>query len=181
MRALGGERWVYVLAAALVPEDDCARIRAEMRPLVRLGQGRLHWRDEAPVRRRAIVETLVNLGLDSLVVLGTVVNPRKQERARRILLGRLLWELDQRSVSLLTLESRHPERNRHDIKAVGAFRNQRVVSRRLIVEHGLPVQEPMLWISDAVAGAAGDGHSGRSTYLEMLDDHVTVIDVGLIG
>lgn len=82
---------------------------------------------------------------------------------------------------MLTLESRHDERNRHDIRAVGAFRNQHVVSRRLIVEHGRPVQEPMLWVPDAVAGAVGDMQFGRPAWLEMLGDLVEVLEVGSVG
>lgn len=181
MRNLGGGTWVYMLAAAIVPENGCERIRDALRPLVRKGQGQLHWRDEDLGRRRAITKTLVTLDVDSVVVLGVVINSRKQERARRKLLGRLLWELDQRSVSLLTLESRHRERDRHDIKAVGAFRNQHVVSRRLIVVHGQPVQEPLLWIPDAVAGAVGDAWCGQPACLRMLGDLAEVLDDGTVG
>ena len=89
------------------------------------------------------------------VVVGAV-GGRRQERARRRLLGRLLWELDQRQVSRLTLESRHVERDRHDQEAIGAFRNHGLLSRNLTVGFGQPRDEPMLWLADIVAGAVGD-------------------------
>ena len=55
------------------------------------------------------------------------------------------------------------------------------MSRRLIVEHGLPVQEPLLWAPDAVAGAVGDERCGQPACLEMLGDLVEVFDVGSVG
>jgi hypothetical protein len=169
---------VYVLAAAVLTQGQCEPIREILRPLVRKGQGQLHWRDEDRSRREVISKYLADADMSSLVVLGAMMSPRKQERARRRLLGRLLYELDQRQVSHLILESRQTERDRHDVRAVGAFRNARQLSRRLVVSHGLPAQEPLLWVPDAVAGAVGDHRCGEPTYLDMLGASVAVIDVG---
>jgi hypothetical protein len=171
---------VYILAAAIVAEDRCATVRDQLRPMVRRGQGQLHWRDEHQARREAIAKTLAMVGVDSVVVIGTMIETRKQERARRLLLGHLLGELDRRQVAALMLESRHPERDRHDLKAVGGFRNQRRVSRRLVVGHTRPVQEPLLWVPDAVAGAVGDDRVGQPTCLRLLTGLVEVLDVGSI-
>ena len=174
----GAATAVYILAAAIVAEDRCAGVRDQLRPLVRRGQGQLHWRDEHQARREVIAKTLATVGVDSVVVIGNMIDTRKQERARRLLLGHLLGELDRRQVAALMSESRHAERDRHDLRAVGGFRNQRRVSRRLVVGHARPVQEPLLWVPDAVAGAVGDGRCGQPRCLRMLTGLVEVLDVG---
>lgn len=103
----------------------------------------------------------------------------KQERARRQVLGRLLWELDQRQVEHALLESRHPERDGHDIKAIGGFRNAGLLSRRLRVEHGKAKQEPLLWLPDPVAGAVGDQRCGAPDCLDLLQEVVEVQELTL--
>jgi hypothetical protein len=168
----------YILAAVVVPEDDCPGARAELSQLLLGKQCALHWRTERPSRREWIVTTIRSLPVRSLVVVGTMTNPRRQERARRLVLGRLLHCLDERQVSLAVLESRHAERDRNDLKALGAFRNQRVVSRRLLVTQGHPIQEPMLWAADAVAGAAGDRACGQPACWDVLSGLTELIDVG---
>jgi hypothetical protein len=110
-----------------------------------------------------IAEAVVAADVDGLVVVGTPVAVRRQERARRKVLERLLWELDRRQVSNVLLESRHAERNAHDRKALGAFRSQHVISRRLVVGFTEPIQEPLLWLPDAIAGAVGDDQCGELT------------------
>lgn len=180
IRRVGDGSMVYVFAAVVIPETACAGVRAALAPLAPVGQ-KLHWRDENQARREAIAAVLAGTQLDAVVLVGAMVSARKQERSRRHLLGRLLWELDQRHVSVLTLESRHHERDRHDIHAVGGFRNAGHLSRRLRVDHGLPAQEPLLWAADAVAGAVVDERTGNPTNLTMLAGLVQVIDVGTAG
>src|SRR5699024_2754930 len=76
----------------------------------------------------------------------------KQDRARRKCLDRLLFELDQRDVIGLWLESRQAVLNRRDQETVEAARGSRIITRKLNVKHAQPVDEPMLWLPDAVAG-----------------------------
>jgi len=170
--------FLYLLAAAILPEDECEQMREALRLLLLRGQHRLHWRDETDPRRLQIAHSVAEAAIDSVVVIGARADPRKQ-RARRQVLGRLLWELDQRQVSRLLLESRRPERDRYDLAAIGGFRNAGVLSRRLVVEFGQPVQEPLLWLPDTVCGAVGDERCGRSGYFAVLKTHVTVVDMGV--
>jgi len=178
MRRVDASCLHYILAAILVPEDECPGARVQLSQLLLGRQQALHWRTERPPRREWIVTTISSLPVRSLVVIGTMTNPRRQERARRLVLGRLLYCLDERDVSLAVLESRHAERDRNDLKAVGAFRNSRIVSRRLLVTHGQSKEEPMLWAADAVAGAAGDQACGQPTYWDVLTGLTEVVDVG---
>lgn len=72
-------------------------------------------------------------------------------------------------------------RDRHDLRRIGGFRNARLVSRRLRVSHGQPLQEPLLWLPDAVAGAAGDHLCGRNDAYASLNNVIGHVDLGLLG
>lgn len=180
MRRVDEETKYYLMAAAVVPGTDCERIRDTLRPLLLGRSTRLHWRDERATRRQLIAKTIGAARVESLVVVGAMLNHRKEERARQLVMRHLLHELDRRSVSTVLLESRHPDRDRHDLATIGGFRNARLISRRLTVSHGYPVQEPLLWVPDAVAGAAGEHRTGDSSCYQHLDDLVALIDLGII-
>lgn len=169
----------FVFAAAVVREDRCEAVRHALGSLLLKGQAYLHWHDEDDPRRRKIAAAVAEVGAESLVVVGAPVVLTKQERARRRVLGRLLWELDRRQVEHALLESRHLERDAHDLRAIGGFRNAGLLSRRLRVDHGKAKQEPLLWLPDAVAGAVGDDRCGAPDCLDLLQDVVEVQELML--
>lgn len=180
MRVLPGGGALYVLGAAIVPDHRCDEVRALLRGLLLGRRKRLHWRDENDAARRArIVDAVAESGVDSLVVIGAKLEASKQERARRQALRQLLWELDQRAVEHLLLESRHPERDAYDVKGIGGMRNAGVLSRRLRVEHGMPVQEPLLWLPDVVCGVVGDASCGAGGHRAVIESRLTVVEIVL--
>lgn len=170
---------VYLLAAAVVRQDRSQAQREELRSLLLRGQDRLHWHHEDHKRRTLITQAVAALPADHLVVIGTHCVLAKQERARRHVLQRLLWELDTRQVEHLLLESRHPERDGHDLAAIGGMRNAGILSRRLRVDHARPSDEVLLWLPDAVCGAVGDDLCGHPTHLHALKDRVEIIEIEL--
>lgn len=178
MRRVNSQTVCYFMAAAVLPEARCDDTREALRPLARTRARRVHWRDEEQDAKAVIMQAIAALRVECLVVVGAMVDDRKQERARALVLRRVLSELDDRQVSHVMLESRHAERDRHDLRSVGAFRNARLLSRALSVTHGEPIQEPLLWVADAVAGAAGDQQCGRNALYGLLGDLVEHIDLG---
>lgn len=169
----------FVFAATVVREDRCEAVRHALGSLLLRGQASLHWHDEDDPRRRKIAAAVAEVGANSLVVVGAPVVLTKQERARRQVLGRLLWELDRRQVEHALLESRHLARDAHDLRAIGGFRNAGLLSRRLRVDHGKAKQEPLLWLPDAVAGAVGDDRCGAPDCRDLLQDVVEVQELTL--
>jgi len=99
MRRVDEERKYYLRAAAVVPGTDCERIRDTLRPLLLGRSTRLHWRDERPTRRQLVAKTITAARVQSLVVVGAMLNHRTEERARQLVMRHLLHELDRRSVS----------------------------------------------------------------------------------
>jgi len=177
-----GNHSLYVIAAAVIAAENHDLARDLMRPLLRPPLApssaiKLHYRDLSPTGRRKAAETVSGIEATHLVVVGVPVNPRKQERARRKCLERLLIELDAWDVEQLLLETRIQTQNRLDIKLVSAVHAKRYISRRLWVDHRLPSTEPLLWIPDIVAGAVGDAREGAPEILDIFEHRVIEIEI----
>ncbi len=113
MRAGAG---VYVLAAACLEMIEVAGARHSVAALAKPGQ-RFHWRQSAPPMQRKAVGVVSALPALHLVVVAAPIDPRRQERARRHCLRRLLFELDRGGVASVLLESREAKLNARDITA----------------------------------------------------------------
>lgn len=161
---------IYVLAAAISHEDRGRdELGGVLRALVPGPEPRLHWHSELASTRMRVIDTIAELPLEHVVVRAGV-DPKRQERARRKCLERLLFELSQRRVGQVLLESRTDRLNRSDVKLVDAVRNTGVVAD-LQMGFARPLEEPMLWIPDAVAGVIALARSGRESRY-----HNTLID-----
>lgn len=174
----------YYLAAAVIADNRCDEVRAALRPLPQRALGRIHWRQENPRDKELIIKTITGAQVESVIVVGTMSDARNQERARQLVMKQMLWQLDQRAVTVVTLESRGVNRDAFDVKSFGQFRQAQIVSRRLTVCHARALQEPLLWVPDAVAGAAGDVRCGRDPGAQeiynMLDPLLEHFDLGTI-
>lgn len=146
---------MYIVAAAIARPRSCDQARAELRKLVPKGGGRLHWRNESDPLRRKIAAVIATLDCANVVVVGSQLDPRKQERARSKCLERLFYELALRDVSRAWIESRTPELNDRDRTLVARLRSRGAMPTGLFVDFEVPSAEPMLWVPDAVAGSVG--------------------------
>lgn len=154
-------------------------MRQDLGSLLLRKQKRLHWRDEEAARRDKIITVLASVDMAAVVVVGMPVAKAKQERARRLCMEELLPRLDQMGVARVWLESRTQTLNRADEKMVLALRGRRLISRELRVEVARPLEEPMLWIPDVVAGAVGAARDGDPRWLDALREVVTEIDIAM--
>jgi len=168
-----GIRGAYTLAAAVADPTTCADLRDRLRSLTVGRIGRLHWAHESSKRRDAITALIASVDLAAIVVVGTPMRGPKQERARRCCLERLLYELAQFGVDDVWMESRSAVPDRRDIRLVDSARNKGLVPAELQVQFGRPKEEPMLWISDAVAGAVTAARLGEARWLLALSEVVS--------
>ena len=169
----------YTLAAVIAEDDAIEGLRDDLRALTERKIVRLHWVAESTKRRDLIVETVAALGVVAIVVVGSPVHRQKQERARRCCLERLLYELDQLGVSQAWLESRAPAQNKRDRSLVDSARRKGLLSHRTSIEFARPLQEPMLWLPDAVAGAVTAANLGEQRWLLALSELVAVHQVAV--
>jgi hypothetical protein len=177
MRVVHAPVPVHLLAATIAEPERCDDVRSLLRSFY--GGRKLHWRELDRLRRGAIVRAMADLEAEHLVVAARPLDVRRQERARAICLRRLAWELERRSVELLTLEARDRSLMRRDISTVDALRASRVISPRLRVEHERPSVEPMLWLPDQAAGTVVEAICGSPRWLETISHRVEVVDLEL--
>ena len=170
---------MYLLAAVVGDPATCEPARDALRELVRKQGGRLHWRQEEAPRRAKIAAAIGTQDLACIVVVGVPIAPRRQERARRKCMERLLFELERIGVSHVWLEARSTLLNRRDVELVDALRANGALVTRTRVEHSLPDDEPMLWAADAVAGAVARARQGLDLDIRTALGEVDEIDIEL--
>jgi hypothetical protein len=169
----------YILAAAMLPAEECDSARSAM-AAIRRTHRRFHWRDETDSDRHKAVELVAGLPALHLVVVGVRLDKRRQERARRYCLRRLLFELNAAGVGQILLEGRSPQLNKWDIEAVDAFRTQGVIPPdRPTVTHAHPQDETLLWVPDIVAGATRAAISGDASFQLTLEPVITRFEIEL--
>ncbi|SDU67138.1 DUF3800 domain-containing protein [Jiangella alkaliphila] len=163
---------VYVLAAVILEEPDCADARARVNGLSQRGLP-FHWRLELAPRRQTAVELVADLASLHLVVIGAPVNPRRQERARRQCMESLLFHLQAAGVAQVWLEARNTAADRRDIDAVDRFRSRRVIGHSIRIDHDQPSREPLLWLADIVAGTVSAAEGGEPAYRDVIAPMLT--------
>jgi hypothetical protein len=139
-------------------------------------QPKLHWRDENDNRRMLGIKTIATLPALHLVVVRAAADERS-ERRRRLCLRRLLCELDQTGVVQVVLERRQRRQDQADSQLLSALRAAKAVRSGLRMEHAVGDAEPLLWLPDFVAGAAGAARRGAHSYVDQLAGLVHVIEV----
>jgi hypothetical protein len=169
---------LYLLAAA-VTEADCEPIRDTLRSLLEDGQDRLHWGPESPARRAKISATVGTINMAAVVVIGMPMPKRNQERARAICIESMMVYLHTYGVGNVLFEQRDQALNERDQRIVKSIRGKNLVPPEMRVNWGRPLEEPMLWLPDVIAGAAGaDRVRGIPGYLEAIGG-VEVLDIPL--
>ena len=103
---------LYVLAAVIVADTDADHHRARSVPCCYRGQIRLHWRDESSRRRTQLITAMSALRHTGAIVIATGTAPRRQERARRKCIERLLAELASRANRYRRLRTAPPRPRR---------------------------------------------------------------------
>lgn len=162
------EERAYLLAAAVTETARCEEIRQTVRSLRHGREKRLHWYDQEPTRHTKIAETIGALGMAATVVIGTPLH-RRSERARRKCMESLLPRLESMGVDRVVLEARTPSQNVLDEQHLLGMRGRRLITRALWVEIARSVDEPLLWVPDAIAGAYGAARTtGQREWLDLI-------------
>ena len=173
-------RGLYVMAAAMAPlmpealEFDRRRLRSLTR-----ATGCLHWSREEERDKMRIATLVGELSLSNMVVTATRLDPRRQERARRKCLQRLLHQLVDDRVQQVWLESRDRVGNQRDLAMVASLRTTDALPSSIRVDHARPSEEPLLWVADAVAGAVAAAYEGRRQFRALIDHKLQEIVIDL--
>lgn len=178
-RIANAEPPAYFLGGVVAAPGASEAHRDALRPLQNTRR-KLHWRDIDGPHRRRVVSVIRGFDVQHVVVVGTPMDPKRQERARALCLERLAWELCERHhVIHTTLEARTPSLMQRDRRTIDALRGRGGLPRGMRVDHGNPLDEPMLWIADQIVGAVGDAHTGDDRWLQALANAVELIRIEL--
>lgn len=167
--AKGGPTSAYTVAAAVIVDGDQDEVRADLRHLFRNPRRRFHWRDEEPRDRARMIEFIRERQIQGLAAVRLLPDTKRQERARALCLERLLWDLRELGVDRLVLEARQDRNNQRDRRLVVAAQKAGKASASLAYSFGYPLEEPLLWIPDALAGAI------TAAWCEGLPAHLKVL------
>ncbi|MEU4289777.1 hypothetical protein AB0E63_16255 [Kribbella sp. NPDC026596] len=75
------------------------------------------------------------------------------------------------------LESRSAGPDRRDVRLVDSARRKGLVPSGLVVRFARPLDDPMLWIPDAIAGAVTAATLGEPGWVLAMDEILTRHDV----
>ena len=164
---------IYVLAAAVFDPADTVELRAVARDLGRDGRP-FHWRHASPVLRRKAVSTVASLDALHLVVVGMGLDLRRQERARRQCLTRLLWEFGTAGVDQAWLDGRRVPQDARDLALIDSLRARGQVAAQMRVGFVKSAAEPLVCLPDIVAGAVSSARGdGDEEYFRALEPVLT--------
>ena len=152
MRTSGNES-MYLLGATIF-NVDTPRLDALV-SLKLKDAAKLHWRELGRKTQVDVMRAVADIPAMTTVVVGVPMNPRKQERARRKCLEKMVGMLVEQGVDKLVLEARDPRLDRRDVQLVDTMKSPH---RGLTFEvhHKRGFEEPKLWVPDQVLGAYGD-------------------------
>ena len=170
---------LYVLAGVVVRADQRDEVRAVLRSGLRHKRHRFHWREEEHTDQEAMAKLVGALRLASVVAVAAPVDAKRPERARRLCLTRLLWELEHRNVRDVLLESRGGVQDRQDRQHIANAQRARHLHTGLAFAFGDPKAGPLLWLPDLVAGAVSRARFDHlDCCLQLLGQDVTILDAG---
>ncbi|MCU1452656.1 MAG: hypothetical protein JWN46_802 [Acidimicrobiales bacterium] len=143
----------YLMCSVIIDPSQAGALRRAVKSLLLPGQRRLHFKKEAPRRRRELATALNDLDLDVSVFVCRSANGRSESDMRRLCLQAIVDDLQRRGPATLILESRH-QQDDDDHPAIAAARR---VSPSLTYEHVDGRQEPLLSLPDSYAWLVGAG------------------------
>ncbi|WP_156888145.1 hypothetical protein [Microbacterium indicum] len=148
----------YHVVATMVRPEDAEHVRKSMRALVRSGQRRLHFKAESPASRRKLMAEIRRLPVAALVY---SVHGEKDATARRMCLQALIEDAQTHHVRAVSLE-RDESLMAADRRILRDALDRIDYRESLRYEHLSPYEEPLLWISDAVAWCVQAGTTWRA-------------------
>ena len=162
MRQRPDRSGIYVLAAAVIQTGEVEMVRFDAARLAPTPRARVHYRDATDGERRKMVQAVASMtAAVHVVVMGTGMDSSRQERARRLCMEQILWQLDQAGVEHASIETRTASLNAKDTAAIAQFKRRRIISGRIKIDFVRPYgpqSDPLLWLPDIVAGAVSSAH-----------------------
>jgi len=164
----------YVLGAIVIDDSDLDSAREAARQLRGSSETKAHWYGRKSNKRDQISATLASLPIKAIVVVRMSQGTERLERRRRKCLEYLLSMLTVDGCQSLTLESRGKKDDERDRALLPMLQAQRRIVATLKLSHASGPGEPMLWLADAVCGAAVAERLGQPRWWQMIKGIATI-------
>jgi hypothetical protein len=137
----------YYVAATVVAPADVVKTRRAIAILRRPGERRVHFKSESDRSRNAFLSSAIHSGVETRLY---VVRNMPDKVARPLCLERLLDDLMAAGAARLVLES-DESLEQADRRMIAKHLKAHDGGEGLDYVHCKPHEEPLLWVSDAVA------------------------------
>ena len=157
----------YRVCAVVVADEVADGIRAKLLPFLLKGQRKFHWIAEKKQRRLSFLTTISGLNLESIIIIDRSTPQRHEERRRRKALEFLYLTLENLGVADVVLESRTSTQDHMDIQHIAGLKSAGLFTSFQLT-HVRGGDEPLLWISDTLLGAANAARNGDLAFANAL-------------
>jgi len=166
----------YTFGAVILRSNRVVDARDQVAPLRKPAENKVHWHALSTQRRNQVVRVLASLPITTLVVVRVSDGSERQERQRRKCLELLLPALVGNGVDIVTLESRGNRDDQRDRDLLAAMQAQlRISGPALRMDHVRGVDEPLLWLADALCGAFMNARKGDDRWWQLLEISTNVL------
>lgn len=168
---------LYLFGAVCIEPSSEVPVRDALLGALPSGSSRFHWRNDSRLHRLVILHLLVELPATSIVLFQAGIDPRKAERHRQHLLWNLAAILDRElGVNDLVFESREKSQNAKDSQTLTSISQAGIAGPDFRYTFARPLDEPLLWLPDTVAGACGESIANRGDKVtELCDQAVAAV------
>ena len=157
----------YLVAVVTVRQRDLHSVRAALRDMVKPGQRRVHFAKESDSRRGEIVTRLHALDIGARI--WSCRHPDDRSARRACLTAAAGHLLDSGTTRLVLESCQHQDAL--DCRTLAAVVGKAV---DFTYEHLKPFEDPVLWVSDAVAWCHGAGGEWRRRVAGLVEAAVHV-------
>ncbi|MFG6278562.1 DUF3800 domain-containing protein [Microbacterium sp. 5K110] len=159
----------YIMVASMPLVEDLDDLRQRLMRLKPRRQKKLHWYESVDSVRAATIELISEMPFIHWAVVVEPPGSDSAERRRRSCMERLFHEVEGlEAVDQVVMESRGQADDRRDMRMVSNLRTRRVITGSIRVNHYRGIEEPLLWVPDAVCGAMNARLAGDSQWSDRL-------------
>lgn len=153
----------YLVAAVALEVEAEEAARRMLRKALPGRMERFHWRSDSDSQHERVIGAIAEMdGLSMTVFVQEGVDERRQERYRQHALWNVVVELGGQCHHSLIFEARERSQDRIDTKTLSNITRSRAGGPKFNYTFGRPLDEPLLWLPDALLGATGLMLTGRT-------------------
>lgn len=171
-----GSTAAYMFGAVVLKAGDVPDARSAVALLRKPAETKVHWHGLSERRRDQIIGVMAKLPISTLVVVRLAEEGDRQERQRRKCMEYLLPALVGNGVEQVIMESRGSKDDQRDRDLLAALQAQhRIFAPALKMGHVRGVDDPLLWLPDALCGAVLNARRGDNRWWEPLAKSTSVL------